>query len=55
MRGFFSLVWRMLEGVRKLLHLVLLLVIFGFALAALHTSPFPRCRSSAASGDRTGR
>jgi protease-4 len=28
----------MLEGVRKVLHLVLLLVIFGFMLAALHTS-----------------
>jgi protease-4 len=38
MRGFFSLVFRMLEGVRKLLHLILLLVIFGFALAALHTT-----------------
>jgi len=38
MKGFFALVWRMLEGVRKVLHLVLLLVIFGFVLAALHTS-----------------
>lgn len=28
----------MLEGVRKVLHLILLLVIFGFVLAALHTS-----------------
>jgi protease-4 len=36
--GFFGLVWRMLEGIRKFLHLVLLLVIFGFILAALHTS-----------------
>jgi len=36
--GFFGLVWRILEGVRKVLHLVLLLVIFGFILAALHTS-----------------
>src|SRR6202050_1360228 len=36
--GFFALVWRILEGVRKILHLVLLLVIFGFILAALHTS-----------------
>jgi len=36
--GFFGLVWRMLEGVRKVLHLILLLVIFGFVLAALHTS-----------------
>jgi protease IV len=36
--GFFALVWRMLEGVRKVLHLILLLVIFGFLLAALHTS-----------------
>src|SRR5271170_6323057 len=35
---FFALVWRILEGVRKVLHLVLLLVIFGFILAALHTS-----------------
>ncbi len=30
--------WRILEGIRKVLHLVLLLVIFGFVLAALHTS-----------------
>src|ERR1700676_2321102 len=36
--SFFGLVWRILEGVRKVLHLVLLLVIFGFILAALHTS-----------------
>src|SRR5271170_883343 len=36
--GFFALVWRMLEGVRKVLHLILLLIIFGFVLAALHTS-----------------
>jgi protease-4 len=36
--GFFALVWRVLEGVRKVLHLILLLVIFGFVLAALHTS-----------------
>jgi protease IV len=36
--GFFGLVWRILEGIRKVLHLVLLLVIFGFLLAALHTS-----------------
>ncbi|MGO9036582.1 MAG: signal peptide peptidase SppA [Steroidobacteraceae bacterium] len=36
--GFFGLVWRILEGVRKTLHLILLLVIFGFLLAALHTS-----------------
>jgi protease IV len=38
LRGFFGLVWRILEGVRKVLHLVLLLVIFGFILAALHSS-----------------
>src|ERR1019366_1373606 len=36
--GMFGLVWRILEGVRKTLHLILLLVIFGFVLAALHTS-----------------
>jgi protease-4 len=36
--GFFALVWRILEGVRRVLHLILLLVIFGFILAALHTS-----------------
>jgi protease IV len=36
--GFFALVWRILEGVRKVLQLILLLVIFGFILAALHTS-----------------
>ncbi|HEY0749248.1 MAG TPA: signal peptide peptidase SppA [Steroidobacteraceae bacterium] len=37
-RGFFGLIWRILEGVRKVLHLALLLLIFGFVLAALHTS-----------------
>src|ERR1700677_4898455 len=36
--GFFGLVWRILERIRRVLHLVLLLVIFGFILAALHTS-----------------
>src|ERR1700678_4509065 len=36
--GFFGLVWRILERIRRVLHLVLLLVIFGFVLAALHTS-----------------
>jgi protease IV len=36
--GFFGLVWRILEGIRKVLHLILLLVIFGIILAALHTS-----------------
>src|ERR1700728_3945846 len=38
LRGFFGLVWRILEGVRKVLHLALMLIIFGFVLAALHTS-----------------
>ena len=38
LRGFFGLVWRILEGVRRVLHLLLLLVIFGFILAALHSS-----------------
>src|ERR1700678_4643009 len=36
--GFFGLVWRILERIRRVLHLALLLVIFGFILAALHTS-----------------
>jgi protease-4 len=36
--SFFGLVWRILDGVRKFLSLILLLVIFGFILAALHTS-----------------
>jgi protease-4 len=34
----FALVWRLLDWLRKFLHLLLLLVIFGFVLAALHTS-----------------
>ncbi|NNM62076.1 MAG: signal peptide peptidase SppA, partial [Steroidobacteraceae bacterium] len=38
LRGVFSLVWRILDGIRKALHLLLLLLIFGFLLAALHTS-----------------
>jgi protease-4 len=36
--GICKLVWRILEGIRRVLHLILLLVIFGFVLAALHTS-----------------
>ena len=36
--GIFRLVWRILEGIRKSLHLILLLGFFGFLLAALHTS-----------------
>ena len=44
---FFGLIWRILEGIRKVLHLVLLLVIFGFILAALHTS-IPAVPKSAA-------
>jgi protease-4 len=44
---FFSLIWRILEGIRKVLHLILLLVIFGFVLAALHTS-IPAVPKSAA-------
>lgn len=36
--GFFGLIWRLLDGLRRALHLILLLVIFGFVLAALHTS-----------------
>src|SRR5580704_9616708 len=38
LRGFFGLVWRILEGIRRVLHLALMLIIFGFVLAALHTS-----------------
>jgi protease-4 len=37
-RRFFGLVWTILDGVRRVLHLALLLVIFGFILAALHNS-----------------
>ena len=38
MTGFFGLVWRILEGVRKVLHLFLLLILFGVVLAVLHTA-----------------
>lgn len=38
LRGLFVLVWRILDGIRKCLHLALLLLIFGFILAVLHTS-----------------
>jgi protease IV len=44
---FFGLIWGVLEGIRKVLHLILLLVIFGFVLAALHTS-IPSVPKSAA-------
>ncbi len=38
LRTFFGLIWRILEGIRKVLQLAVLLLIFGFVLAALHTS-----------------
>ncbi len=38
LQGFFGLVWKLLDGLRKVLNLAVLLVIFGFLLAALHTS-----------------
>jgi protease-4 len=38
LKGFFGLIWRILDAIRKTLHLILMLVIFGFVLAALHTS-----------------
>src|SRR5450432_4050839 len=38
LRGFFGLIWLILDGMRKVLHLALMLIIFGFVLAALHTS-----------------
>jgi protease IV len=37
-RSFFVVIWRILDGLRKSLHLALLLLIFGALLAALHTS-----------------
>jgi protease IV len=46
-RRFFGLVWDILEGLRKVLHLLLMLVIFGFLLAALHSS-IPSVPKSAA-------
>ena len=36
--SFFGLVWRILDGIRKVLSLIVLLLVFGFLLAALHTS-----------------
>ena len=45
--GFFGLVWRILEGIRKVLHLILMLVIFGIVLAALHTSSYTVPHSAA--------
>ena len=38
MRAFFASVFRLLNHVRRTLHLILLLVIFGFAFGALRTS-----------------
>jgi len=47
LRGLLRPVWRILDAVRRTLHLLLLLAIFGFLLAALHTS-IPTVPSSAA-------
>ncbi|MCW5570032.1 MAG: signal peptide peptidase SppA, partial [Steroidobacteraceae bacterium] len=38
MRAFFSALWRGLDGLRKFLHLVLLLLIFGIIVGALRTT-----------------
>jgi protease IV len=46
-RSFFSGLWRGLDGLRKALHLILLLVIFGLLLAVLRGS-VPRIPSKAA-------
>ena len=47
MRAFFSFIFRGLDGLRKVLHLMLLLVIFGFVAGALRTS-IPTLPSKAA-------
>lgn len=47
MRGFLGILWRLLDGVRKTLHLILLLTIAGFLVAAFHTS-IPSVPKSAA-------
>jgi protease IV len=41
------LVWRILDGIRKVLHLLLLLVIFGFVLALMHNA-IPKLPGTAA-------
>ena len=38
MGRFFGALWRGLDGLRRVLHLVLLLVIFGFIVGALRSS-----------------
>lgn len=47
MRSFFAMLLRGLDGLRKVLHLLLLLVIFGFVVGALRTS-IPRLPAQAA-------
>ncbi len=47
MRSFFGFVLRGLDGLRKVLHLLLLLLIFGFVVGALRTS-IPRLPAKAA-------
>jgi protease-4 len=37
-RSFFGFLWRGLDGLRKVLHLILLLLLFGFIFGALRTS-----------------
>ncbi len=44
---FFAVLWRGLDGARKVLHLILLLVIFGFVVGALRTS-IPRIADNSA-------
>ncbi len=47
MRAFFGVLLRGLDGLRKVLHLLLLLVLFGFVIGALRTS-IPRLPAKAA-------
>ena len=47
LRSFFSGLWRGLDGLRKALHLILLLVLFGVLIGVLRSS-VPRIPSTAA-------
>jgi protease IV len=38
LKAFFGIVWRFLDGLRRVLHLLLLLIIFGFVFGALRDS-----------------
>ena len=54
-RSFFAGLWRGLDGLRRVLHLILLLLVFGLAFALLRGNAAARAREGRAGGGARGR